>query len=145
MRILGGKLNSTPEAKQYLQRASNNSIILTPIMADVQYASSAMPTYFPHPPWHPMYSLDRDAVKCLLKMRAVDVYMKMKAALATDSPEEMRESGSLHFETASPRAATTTTTSTTIDAAVPSPPCPSIDGTDVVLNDVSSRRWGVDQ
>ena len=141
MRILGGKLNSTPEAKQYLQRASNNSIILTPIMADVQYASSAMPTYFPHPPWHPMYSLARDAVEYLLKMRAVDVYTKMKAALA----EEMRESGSLYFETASPRAATTTTTSTTIDAAVPSPPCPSIDGTDVVLNDVSSRRWGVDQ
>ena len=42
-------------------------------MADVQYASSAMPSYFPHPSWHPMYSLARDAVESVLKLRAADV------------------------------------------------------------------------
>ena len=56
-------------------------------MADVQYASSAMPTYFPHPPWHPMYSLARDVVEYLLKMHAVDVYMKLKAALFSRGDE----------------------------------------------------------
>ena len=115
-------------------------------MADIQYASSAMSTYFPHSPWHPIYSLARDAVKCMLKLRALNVYTKIKAALAIKLAEGMRESGSLHFKTAPPRAATnTTTTTTTIDATVPSPACPSLDETDVVLNDVSSRRWGVDE
>ena len=72
-------------------------------MADVQYASSAMPAYFPHPPWHPMYSVASDAVECVLKLRAVNLYTKMKTALAIKSSEEMRESGSLHFEFATPR------------------------------------------
>ena len=49
----------------------------------------------------------------MLKLRALNVYTKIKAALAIKLAEGMRESGSLHFETAPPRAATTTRDSLT--------------------------------
>ena len=107
-------------------------------MADVQYASSAMPSYFPHPPWHPLYSLTRDAVKSALKLCAADVYAKMKAALAIKSAQEMRENMTMHFEPSS-----RSPTAVTVDTAVPSPVIFALDETDVMLNDVSStkNRW----
>ena len=51
------------------------------MVADVQYASSATPTYFPHLTWHPMYSLAQDAVKGVLNLYVGDLYTKMKMAL----------------------------------------------------------------
>ena len=105
--------------------------------ADAHYASSAMPKYFPHPPWHPMYSLARDAVEQVLKLRAADVYQKMKAAVALQKAEELTANGALQFHTSSP-------TDTNVPATA-SPPTsvhvPPLDETNIMLNDVSTRRW----
>ena len=103
-------------------------------MGDVQYASSAMPTYFPHPRWHPMYSHACDAVKVVLKLRAVNLYKTTKAAISIKLADETRESGALHFETLS----TCAPIGMTVDAAVRLPTCPALDESDVVLNNVLS-------
>ena len=105
--------------------------------ADAHYASSAMPKYFPHPPWHPMYSLARDAVEQVLKLCATNVYLKMKAAVALQKAEELTADGALQFHTSSH-------TNTNVPAAA-SPPTPvhvpPLDETNIMLNDVSTRRW----
>ena len=103
-------------------------------MGDVQYASSAMPTYFPHPRWHPMYSHACDAVKVVLKLRAVNLYKTMKAAISIKLADETRESGALHFETSSIRAPI----GMTGNIAVRSPTRLALDKSDVILNSVSS-------
>ena len=103
-------------------------------MDDVQYASSAMPSYFSCSPWHPMYSLACDAVKSVLKLRAVNLYETLKATLDIKSAGEMGESGALHFETSSTHAPT----ATIVDAAVPLSTRPALDKIDVELNNVSS-------
>ena len=109
--------------------------------ADAHYASSAMPKYYPHPPWHPMYSLARDAVEQVLKLCATNVYLKMKAAVALQKAEELTADGALQFHTSSPTDTNVPTTA--------SPPTlmyvPPLDETDIMLNNVSAQRWRVDE
>ena len=81
-----------------------------------------------------MYSLARDAVKAVLKLRAVSLYETMKAALDIKLADETREGGALHFETSSTHAPT----ATIFDAAVPLSTRPALDKIDVELNNVSS-------
>ena len=49
-----------------------------------------------------MYSLARDAVEQVLKLRAADVYQKMKAAVALQKAEELTANGALQFHTSLP-------------------------------------------